>query len=364
MKALIISYGIENRWIYRHSGFPREWDPERVSIKEQAEYIKRIVKQTGAKIVLTSNVLLQTDRKIDIAEFAKYGIPIHDIIQSHHPLNYSTGKDFCFSGDDIYEYLTSHKEIEQYVILGIGQYVFRLRNHTLGVHPCGLNARDVERAIEILNSKNVPLQISILGDSISTYEGFNPVGFDVYYKGNKLKENNLNDVNQTWWMQVIRALGGELCINNSYAGSFVYETCEFSVSANQRCCALHNGDNAPNVILVYAGTNDCLSAIDENDFYDSYLTMLKRLRNRYPRAEIFCATLLIGNKENSIMTNQDFFLFKLYNNLIRKAVTANQVGLVELAKYKEYYPALDGVHPTKEGHELLADFWLNCLRMY
>ena len=64
------------------------------------------------------------------------------------------------------------------------------------------------------------------------------------------------------------------------------------------------------------------------------------------------------------MTNQDYFLFEPYNNFIRKAIKENQVGLIDLAKYKEYYPALDGVHPTKEGHELLADFWLDCLQEY
>lgn len=126
--------------------------------------------------------------------------------------------------------------------------------------------------------KNKPIQISILGDSISTYEGFNPVRYDVYYKDDKLKENYLLNVNETWWMQVINGVGGELCVNNSYAGSFIFETCELSISAQQRCCMLHNDKHEPDWVLVYAGTNDCLAGINFNDFYVSYLKMLDRIK--------------------------------------------------------------------------------------
>ena len=151
--------------------------------------------------------------------------------------------------------------------------------------------------IELLCGKRTHLQVSVLGVFISTYEGFNPVGYDVCYKGNQLKENGLMSVNETWWMQVINGLGGELCVNNSYAGSFVYETCELSISAEQRCHTLHNDNQEPDCILIYAGTNDCLAGINPSEFYESCLRMLDRVKNRYPQAKIFCATLTLGNKK-------------------------------------------------------------------
>ena len=61
-------------------------------------------------------------------------------------------------------------------------------------------------------------KVSILGDSISTYIGYNPRGYAVYYKDDKAYDNEINSVNDTWWKQVIDGLGGELCVNNSYSG--------------------------------------------------------------------------------------------------------------------------------------------------
>lgn len=52
------------------------------------------------------------------------------------------------------------------------------------------------------------LKISILGDSISTYAGYNPPCYPVYYKDDKAYENDIVSVNDTWWKQVIDAVGG------------------------------------------------------------------------------------------------------------------------------------------------------------
>ena len=41
------------------------------------------------------------------------------------------------------------------------------------------------------------MYISILGDSISTYEGYNPIGYQVFYQYEKLIKNNLTNVADT-----------------------------------------------------------------------------------------------------------------------------------------------------------------------
>lgn len=64
-------------------------------------------------------------------------------------------------------------------------------------------------------------KISIVGDSISTYEGFNPYGYPVYYKDDRAYDNEISSVDDTWWKQVIDAVDGELCVNNSFSGSLV-----------------------------------------------------------------------------------------------------------------------------------------------
>mgnify|MGYP006990122985 CR=1 FL=1 len=37
-------------------------------------------------------------------------------------------------------------------------------------------------------------KVSIVGDSISTYEGFNPYGYPVYYKEDMAYDNEINSV--------------------------------------------------------------------------------------------------------------------------------------------------------------------------
>jgi len=202
------------------------------------------------------------------------------------------------------------------------------------------------------------MYISILGDSISTYEGYNPIGYEVFYKHERLIENHLTDVADTWWMQVVKGMGGELCVNNSFSGSFVYETCKFSISAAERCQALHDGEKEPSAILVLAGTNDCLGGITPTDFYNGYTTLLKRIRERYPTAKSYCATLTFGSNGKMEMTERGYSMLAAHNAAIKKAAEENGAALIDLFEYKEYYPSNDGTHPNKDGHRWIAMRWL------
>ena len=58
---------------------------------------------------------------------------------------------------------------------------------------------------------------SILGDSISTYMGYNPCGYAIFYDAEKCIRNGLYSVSETWWNQVIRVCDGELLVNNSFS---------------------------------------------------------------------------------------------------------------------------------------------------
>lgn len=82
---------------------------------------------------------------------------------------------------------------------------------------------------------------------LSTYEGYNPSEYSVYYKGDRLYDNELESVNDTRWKIVIDALGGELCVNNSFSGSLVTGEFDSSACSDARCCALHD-EVAPDLI--------------------------------------------------------------------------------------------------------------------
>lgn len=214
-------------------------------------------------------------------------------------------------------------------------------------------------------------KISILGDSISTYIGYNPYGYAVYYKDDRLYDNDIASVNDTWWKQVIDALGGELCVNNSYSGSCVAGSFESSACSKERCSNLHDETN-PDIILIYMGTNDRGFEVEIgmngpqniHKFCGAYRTMLRQIKNNYPLAKIICATLLMGFKQDMQNLAYDRFMREdeRYNDAIRLAVKEEGCLLVDLALSGERYETLDYCHPTKNGHSTMAKLWVTSLK--
>lgn len=99
-------------------------------------------------------------------------------------------------------------------------------------------------------SKYSGAALSVMGDSISTFEGYNPYGFAVYYKEDVAYENDLKTAADTWWMQVADYFGWEICVNNSYSGSLVADV-GYSSACKEERCSLLSSDNNPDIILIY-----------------------------------------------------------------------------------------------------------------
>lgn len=76
-------------------------------------------------------------------------------------------------------------------------------------------------------------RISILGDSISTFAGYTPEEA-VFYDSYVQWETGVKSVEDTWWMQVIKALDGELGTNHSLAGSMVSGNLSTSAMSYER----------------------------------------------------------------------------------------------------------------------------------
>ena len=166
--------------------------------------------------------------------------------------------------------------------------------------------------------------VSILSHSISTYAGVsNNTAYnstignnDVYYTEGRYDVYR----EDTWWQQVIDALGMELLVNNSWSGSCIYQPRkgEASVGYGDRAVNLHNDHTGeePDVILVYLGCNDFAyfkdtfgkamdvdyaALIQDNGdgtftyaapktACEAYAIMLHKVQNRYPDAEVYCMT--------------------------------------------------------------------------
>ena len=98
-------------------------------------------------------------------------------------------------------------------------------------------------------------RIAILGDSYSTYVGWIPQGYAIYYDGSRI----LTSVDQTWWKRLIDACDCELVINSSYSGSTICNTGYRQNDYTNISFITRMKSDIPDsvdVIFVFGGTND------------------------------------------------------------------------------------------------------------
>lgn len=221
-------------------------------------------------------------------------------------------------------------------------------------------------------------QFSILGDSISTLDGYNPKGYNLFYIGDSCDRTGVHEMRDTWWGKVIDYFGGELLVNNSWSGSRVTklqnrDTLFPSGCSDERTGGLHIGEVMPNVIIVYLGTNDWAFGspveAERNNYGDNdmlfavaYRDMLNKVKRNYPHAEVFCCTL-----NETYMSTKPSFRFpyshggihiEKYNTVIRDAAKRAGCRVIELFDKHIPYDAIDGSHPTAAGMNTLATLML------
>lgn len=165
------------------------------------------------------------------------------------------------------------------------------------------------------------VRFSILGDSVSTYEGMIPSGNATYYTGSNC---GISTYKQTWWGRVADTLGWKLCVNNSWSGSMVSD--KTAKGAVPRASLLHTTTETPDVIFFGMGGNDfnngkVLGTIGTEyegeyvkayrnssapNFADSYVTTLYTLKKNYPRAKIYAFTFFPSLRyDDNIYTSPD-----------------------------------------------------------
>lgn len=218
-------------------------------------------------------------------------------------------------------------------------------------------------------------KFSILGDSISTLDGYNPQGYKVFYSEENCAKSGVINIHDTWWDKVISFFGGELLVNNSWSGSRVTklqvnDKLFPSGCSDERTSLLHIDSVIPDVIIVYLGTNDWAFGAKQSDsteglgndehecFSCAYDIMLKKIKKNYPSADIWCCTL-----SETYMSSKPTFKFphkyagihiEVYNEIIREVVYKNACRLIDLYNFHIPYDAVDGSHPTKDGMDTIA----------
>lgn len=193
----------------------------------------------------------------------------------------------------------------------------------------------------------VPIKgkISIIGDSISTFNGTMPSGYVTYYPKSGV---DVTSVSQTWWSILFSLTKSKREINASYSNSRVTNTSAGLPDFYARTSSGFLGE--PDYIIVELGTNDAynnvalgtpnfdaeISSLAENTFYPAYIKGIKSLKENYPNAKI---VLLI------LMMHED------YAQAIK--TIGNHYGLDVIDA--RVYTHVNGTHPTAKGMEEIAN---------
>jgi lysophospholipase L1-like esterase len=219
------------------------------------------------------------------------------------------------------------------------------------------------------DSRYTDCRFSVLGDSVSTLLGHNPPECAIFYDAERGRESGVLLPADTWWGQVIAALGGKLLVNHSVSGSTVtklpiYECPNYGCS-DERTAALAKDGVAPDVVMVFMGFNDWGWAVPPATFAEAYGLMLRKLRKSYPEAELWCFTLPVG-----ICTAGPDFVFPErikgvtpaeYNDVIRTVSESFGGRLIDLFGLSAPFDTIEGYHPNAAGMKTISAAVLRAL---
>lgn len=108
--------------------------------------------------------------------------------------------------------------------------------------------------------------VMIFGDSYSTFEGYIPEGYEIYYYKDGRSNGEVKTVEETWWHRVLSEAGGTLVKNDSYSGSAMCLSGYGGVESSRHSAFVTRFDryrdsgffesNRIDTFFIFGGTND------------------------------------------------------------------------------------------------------------
>ena len=250
------------------------------------------------------------------------------------------------------------------------------------------------------SEKLVGKKLSILGDSISTFQGYlasDAAGYDGAAYAYWYPRGNVQSVENTWWKQLINETGMTLLKNCAWSDSEVEGNSQATNTAlagcsDRRIADLANGATTPDIVICYIGVNDwghdkALGTFNENseipsegvitNFADAYMIMVDKIQRTYPLARVFCCTLLncgytgydVGNPGVYPAINENNVALNSFNNVIINVANCLGAEIIDIRKcgftFHNFtqYTIGDKLHPNIAGMELLKNFIKNQLEL-
>ena len=243
----------------------------------------------------------------------------------------------------------------------------------------------------------IPKRVSVIGDSISTFAGYIPAGYNYHYP---CADGSVTAVNQTYWYRLIYDYmkDARLDMNMSYSGSAVTRSTNPAKSSNhwyENCYVQRylrqGGVGDPDIVLIHGGTNDwahndcplfpgsglChdapaptatqiaqvfsaadaattradIEALNDTDFCSAYVKLVRLIQQQYPGVKIVCIIgdyLSVGIEQSLLMISEHYGL---------KSVDLLAVNGFNDQKYmpKHDFNGTSGCHPNAVAMKFIAE---------
>ena len=204
--------------------------------------------------------------------------------------------------------------------------------------------------------------LSILGDSISTYQGVsNDACANRTIGENPFFYREPFPVEKTYWHRVCAALGLSLCVNNSWSGgNLTGRDDPFSGVCRAHHLTREDGTR-PDLILVFMGINDLGRNVPAERFAADYEKTLAIIASAHPTASVCCVNL--PDRDPVLKPRAIAF-----NRSIETAAKAAGdrfcvADLFSSPLNNDFYynNTLDGLHPDEDGMRYIAEVILQAL---